>query len=110
MKTSIATVSFSGTLDEKLHAIADAGFDAVEIFENDLLSFDGPPRDVGQLVPRSRPRASSPSSRSAISRACRTACASAPSTAPSASSTLMAELGTDLLLSAPTSRRTRWAA
>jgi len=46
---SIATVSLSGSLDEKLRAIAAAGFDAVEIFENDLLSFNGSPRDVGQL-------------------------------------------------------------
>src|ERR1700675_1533942 len=48
-KRSIATVSLSGTLDEKLRAIAAAGFDAVEIFENDFLSFSGSPRDVGQL-------------------------------------------------------------
>jgi 4-hydroxyphenylpyruvate dioxygenase len=48
-KRSIATVSLSGTLDEKLRAIAAAGFDAVEIFENDFLSFGGSPRDVGQL-------------------------------------------------------------
>ncbi|MGC2317986.1 MAG: TIM barrel protein [Bradyrhizobium sp.] len=46
---SIATVSLSGSLDEKLRAIAAAGFNAVEIFENDLLSFSGSPRDVGQL-------------------------------------------------------------
>jgi 4-hydroxyphenylpyruvate dioxygenase len=46
---SIATVSLSGSLDEKLRAIAAAGFDAVEIFENDLLSFNGSPRDVAQL-------------------------------------------------------------
>jgi 4-hydroxyphenylpyruvate dioxygenase len=48
-KLSIATVSLSGSLDEKLRAIAGAGFDEVEIFENDLLSFNGSPRDVGQL-------------------------------------------------------------
>ena len=48
-RRSIATVSLSGALDEKLRAIAAAGFDAVEIFENDLLSFNGSPRDVGQL-------------------------------------------------------------
>ena len=48
-KRSIATVSLSGSLDEKLRAIAGAGFDAVEIFENDLLSFNGSPRDVGRL-------------------------------------------------------------
>jgi 4-hydroxyphenylpyruvate dioxygenase len=46
---SIATVSLSGSLDEKLRAIAAAGFDAVEIFENDLLSFSGSPRDVAKL-------------------------------------------------------------
>jgi 4-hydroxyphenylpyruvate dioxygenase len=46
---SIATVSLSGSLDEKLRAISSAGFDAVEIFENDLLSFGGSPRDVGKL-------------------------------------------------------------
>jgi 4-hydroxyphenylpyruvate dioxygenase len=46
---SIATVSLSGSLDEKLRAAASAGFDVVEIFENDLLSFSGSPRDVGQL-------------------------------------------------------------
>jgi len=48
-KHSIATVSLSGSLDEKLRAIVGAGFDAVEIFENDLLTFNGSPRDVGQL-------------------------------------------------------------
>ena len=46
---SIATVSLSGSLDEKLRATASAGFGAVEIFENDLLSFNGSPRDVGKL-------------------------------------------------------------
>ncbi len=50
MKSSIATVSISGTLEGKLRAVADAGFDAVEIFENDLLSFPGSPRDVGQAI------------------------------------------------------------
>ena len=50
MKTSIATVSLSGDLREKLEAIAAAGFDAVEIFENDFLSFDGTPRDVGAMI------------------------------------------------------------
>jgi 4-hydroxyphenylpyruvate dioxygenase len=50
MKTSIATVSISGSLEEKLKAVAAAGFDAVEIFENDLLGFPGSPRDVGRMV------------------------------------------------------------
>ena len=50
MKTSIATVSISGDLREKLAAIAAAGFDGVEIFENDFLAFDGSPADVGRMV------------------------------------------------------------
>lgn len=50
MKTSIATVSLSGDLEEKLTAIAAAGFDGVEIFENDFLSFDGGPQDVGRMI------------------------------------------------------------
>ncbi|GAC1045835.1 bifunctional sugar phosphate isomerase/epimerase/4-hydroxyphenylpyruvate dioxygenase family protein [Rhizobium sp. No.120] len=50
MKTSIATVSISGDLKEKLQAIARAGFDGVEIFENDFLAFDESPRQVGQMV------------------------------------------------------------
>ena len=50
MQTSIATVSLSGGLAEKLEAIAAAGFSGVEIFENDLLSFNGTPKDVARLV------------------------------------------------------------
>lgn len=50
MKTSIATVSLSGSLNEKLEAIAAAKFDAVEIFENDLVTFNGTPADVRQAT------------------------------------------------------------
>lgn len=39
MRRSIATVCISGTLPDKLKAIARAGFDGVEIFESDLLYF-----------------------------------------------------------------------
>ena len=46
MQRSIATVSLSGTLPEKLEAIAAAGFDGVEIFENDLLYYDGSPSEI----------------------------------------------------------------
>ncbi|MDU6373946.1 MAG: sugar phosphate isomerase/epimerase, partial [Bradyrhizobium sp.] len=46
---SIATVSISGALDEKLKAIAAAGFEAVEIFENDLIAFGVRPREIGQM-------------------------------------------------------------
>jgi len=49
MHRSIATVSLSGTLPEKLEAIAAAGFDGVEIFENDLLYYAGSPRDVRKM-------------------------------------------------------------
>src|SRR6185503_12833354 len=50
MKTSIATVSISGSLESKLRAVAEAGFDGVEIFENDLLGFPGTPREVGRII------------------------------------------------------------
>ncbi|TDD53261.1 sugar phosphate isomerase/epimerase and 4-hydroxyphenylpyruvate domain-containing protein [Nonomuraea terrae] len=46
MRKSIATVSVSGTLIEKLEAIAAAGFDGVEIFENDLLACSMPPEEI----------------------------------------------------------------
>jgi 4-hydroxyphenylpyruvate dioxygenase len=46
MRRSIATVSLSGTLEEKLAAIGAARFHAVEIFENDLINFSGTPREV----------------------------------------------------------------
>ena len=49
MRHSIATVSLSGMLREKLQAAAAAGFDGVEIFENDLLQFPGSPREVRQI-------------------------------------------------------------
>ncbi|GAA3207201.1 sugar phosphate isomerase/epimerase and 4-hydroxyphenylpyruvate domain-containing protein [Actinocorallia longicatena] len=38
MRRSIATVSLSGTLVEKLTAVAAAGFDGIELFDNDLLT------------------------------------------------------------------------
>jgi sugar phosphate isomerase/epimerase len=65
IRTSIATVSISGTLPEKLRAIKAAGFDGVEIFENDLLYFDGTP---AACAPISASR-STCFSRSAISTA-----------------------------------------
>ena len=70
MKTSIATVSISGDLSEKLAAIAAAGFDGVEIFEADLLAYDATPargRRAWSATPGSSSRSSS---RSATSRAC----------------------------------------
>lgn len=49
MRKSIATVSLSGMLPEKLEAAAAARFDGVEIFENDLLQFPGKPADVRRM-------------------------------------------------------------
>jgi 4-hydroxyphenylpyruvate dioxygenase len=50
MRTAIATVCLSGTLAEKIEAIAAARFKGVEIFENDLLSFNGTPADVRRMI------------------------------------------------------------
>ncbi|MFI5802012.1 bifunctional sugar phosphate isomerase/epimerase/4-hydroxyphenylpyruvate dioxygenase family protein [Streptomyces sp. NPDC051561] len=46
MRKSLATVSLSGPLSEKLTALATAGFDGVEIFENDLLGSPLSPEEV----------------------------------------------------------------
>lgn len=45
-RTSIATVCVSGHLIDKLTSIAEAGFDGVELFENDLLHYPGSRQDV----------------------------------------------------------------
>lgn len=50
MKTSIATVSISGTFRDKLAAIQAAGFDGIEIFEQDFLASDHSPAEVGRMV------------------------------------------------------------
>jgi Sugar phosphate isomerases/epimerases len=39
-----------GTLVDKLTAISAAGFDGVEIFENDLFYFDGTAADVKRIA------------------------------------------------------------
>jgi 4-hydroxyphenylpyruvate dioxygenase len=50
MRNAIATVSLGGTLRDKLAAIAEAGFEGLEIFETDILAHDGPPADVGRMA------------------------------------------------------------
>jgi len=50
MRTAIATVCLSGTLSEKIEAIAAAQFKGVEIFESDLLSFSGTPAEVRRMI------------------------------------------------------------
>ena len=50
MRKAIATVSMSGTLREKLEAIAAARFDGFELFEPDLINFNGTPAEVGAIA------------------------------------------------------------
>jgi len=50
MLTSIATISVSGTLKGKLRAIAEAGFENVEIFESDLLACPESVPVVGAMI------------------------------------------------------------
>ena len=46
MRKGIATVSLSGLLADKLTAIAAAGFDGLELFDNDLVASPLSPREV----------------------------------------------------------------
>lgn len=50
MRRSIATVSVPGTLREKLEAIASAGFDGIEIFEQDFIAEAGSPAEIGAMI------------------------------------------------------------
>ncbi|WP_225781377.1 bifunctional sugar phosphate isomerase/epimerase/4-hydroxyphenylpyruvate dioxygenase family protein [Xenophilus sp. Marseille-Q4582] len=50
MHRSIATVSLSGTLREKLEAIAAAGFDGFELFEADFIHFPGSAAELGRIA------------------------------------------------------------
>ncbi len=50
MPRSIATVCLSGALPDKLEAAAAAGFEGVEIFENDILTFDGTPAEARRMA------------------------------------------------------------
>jgi len=52
MRTSIATVCLSGTLEEKMLACARAGFDGIEIFEQDLTVSPKSPEEVRALAQR----------------------------------------------------------
>ena len=50
MRTGIATVCLSGTLREKMQACAVAGFDGIEIFEQDLVTSPLSPEDVRKMA------------------------------------------------------------
>ena len=69
MRRSIATVCLSGTLEDKLEAAARAGFDAVELFENDLINAPIAPARFGG-APSSSASPSTSISRSGTSRPC----------------------------------------
>lgn len=49
-KTSIATVCLAGTLEEKMRAAAEAGFDGIEVFEPDLVASPLSPEQVRDLA------------------------------------------------------------
>ena len=50
MKKSIATVCLSGTLESKIQAAAEAGFDAIEMFEPDLVACPLSPHEIKALA------------------------------------------------------------
>lgn len=50
MHRSIATVSLSGTLRQKLDAIAAAGFDGIELFEADFIHFNGTAAELRRIA------------------------------------------------------------
>ena len=50
MRRSIATVCLSGTLEEKLEAVAQAGFDGVELFEADLIASPLRPAEIRERL------------------------------------------------------------
>ena len=50
MHRSIATVSLSGTLRQKLEAVAAARFDGIELFENDFIQFAGSAGDLRTIA------------------------------------------------------------
>jgi 4-hydroxyphenylpyruvate dioxygenase len=50
MHRSIATVSLSGTLRQKLEAVSAAGFDGIELFESDFVNFKGSAGELGRIA------------------------------------------------------------
>ena len=51
IRRAIATVCLSGMLEDKLDAVAAAGFDGVEIFENDLIASSSTPAEIRRVQP-----------------------------------------------------------
>jgi hypothetical protein len=69
IRRAIATVCLSGMLEDKLDTVARAGFDGVEIFENDLFASSSTPAEVRKRALTSGFR-STFTNRSAISTRC----------------------------------------
>ena len=50
MQRCISSLSFSDPLAEKIRAAAEAGFEGIEIFREDIVGFDGTPEDIAALA------------------------------------------------------------
>jgi 4-hydroxyphenylpyruvate dioxygenase len=50
MFQSISSLSFSGGIEEKIIAAAEAGFDGIEVFREDIIGLDGPVEDIAALA------------------------------------------------------------
>jgi 4-hydroxyphenylpyruvate dioxygenase len=50
MHRSIATVSISGTLRQKMEAVAAARFDGIELFENDFINYKGTAAELRSMA------------------------------------------------------------
>lgn len=50
MHRSIATVSLSGTLRQKLEAVSAAGFEGIELFEADFVNFKGSAAELRRIA------------------------------------------------------------
>ena len=47
---AISSISFSGQLEDKIEAAAAGGFDAIEIFREDIIGFDAAPDTIGPFA------------------------------------------------------------
>ncbi|SOC03887.1 4-hydroxyphenylpyruvate dioxygenase [Rhodobacter sp. JA431] len=47
---AISSISFSGQLEDKITAAAENGFDAIELFREDIIGFEGTPDDIGPFA------------------------------------------------------------
>lgn len=50
MLRCISSLCFSGPLEDKIIAAAEAGYDAIEVFREDIVGFEGRPEDIRTLA------------------------------------------------------------